>query len=158
MTITADRTEMSDENGEKFQVIAAQWPADKEKLFAVRHQVFVVEQQVPEDQEWVGDDDQFLAVLAVDQNQQPIGTGRISADGVIGRMAVLKAWRGKGVGSAILEKLFQLGVESGRQQFTLSAQLHAIPFYAARGFVAEGPVYLDAGIEHRSMKRALDVS
>lgn len=158
MAITADRTEMSDENGEKFRVIAAQWPADKEKLFAVRHQVFVVEQQVPEDQEWVGDDDQFLAVLAVDQNQQPIGTGRISAGGVIGRMAVLKAWRGKGVGSAILEKLFQLGVESGRQQLTLSAQLHAIPFYAARGFVAEGPVYLDAGIEHRSMKRSLDVS
>jgi len=158
MAITADRTEMPEENGEKFWVITAQWPADKEKLFAVRHQVFVVEQKVPEDQEWVGDDDQFIAVLAVDQNQQPIGTGRISAGGVIGRMAVLKAWRGKGVGSAILDKLFQLGAESGQQQFTLSAQLHAIPFYAARGFVAEGPVYLDAGIEHRIMKRALDVS
>ena len=146
---------MSDEKGRNFQVIAAQWPADEEKLYAVRHQVFVVEQHVPEDQEWVGDDDQFSAVLAVDQNQQPIGTGRISAEGVIGRMAVLKAWRGKGVGSAILEKLIQLGVESGRQQFSLSAQLHAVPFYAARGFEAEGPVYLDAGIEHRSMKRAV---
>jgi len=123
---------MSDENGRNFRVIAAQWPADEKKLHAVRHQVFVVEQQVPEDQEWVGDDDQFSAVLAVDQNQQPIGTG-----------------------PAILEKLIQLGVESGRQQFSLSAQLHAVPFYAARGFVAEGPVYLDAGIEHRSMKRAV---
>jgi len=153
MAIPLDRTEMSDENGGNFRVIAAHWPTDEEKLHAVRHEVFVVEQQVPEDQEWVGDDDQFSAVLAVDQNQQPIGTGRISADGVIGRMAVLKAWRGKGVGTAILEKLIQLGVESGRQQFTLSAQVHAIPFYAARGFVAEGPVYLDAGIEHRSMKR-----
>ena len=146
---------MSDEKGRNFQVIAAQWPADEEKLYAVRHQVFVVEQHVPEDQEWVGDDDQFSAVLAIDQDQQPIGTGRISADGVIGRMAVLKAWRGKGVGSAILETLIQQGVESGRQQFALSAQLHAVPFYAARGFVAEGPVYLDAGIEHRSMKRAV---
>ena len=146
---------MSDEKGRNFQVIAAQWPADEEKLYAVRHQVFVVEQHVPEDQEWVGDDDQFSAVLAIDQDQQPIGTGRISADGVIGRMAVLKAWRGEGVGSAILEKLIQQGVESGRQQFALSAQLHAVPFYAARGFVAEGPVYLDAGIEHRSMKRAV---
>jgi len=146
---------MSDEKGRNFQVIAAQWPADEEKLYAVRHQVFVVEQHVPEDQEWVGDDDQFSAVLAIDQDQQPIGTGRISADGVIGRMAVLKAWRGMGVGSAILEKLIQQGVESGRQQFALSAQLHAVPFYAARGFVAEGPVYLDAGIEHRSMKRAV---
>ena len=146
---------MSDENGRNFRVIAAQWPADEQKLHAVRHQVFVVEQQVPEDQEWVGDDDQFSAVLAVDENQQPIGTGRISADGVIGRMAVLKDWRGKGVGSTILEKLIQTGVESGRQQFTLSAQLHAVPFYAARGFVAEGPVYLDAGIEHRRMKRAV---
>jgi len=150
------QTATSDENRGKFQVIAAQWPADEQKLHAVRHEVFVVEQQVPADQEWVGDDDQFSAVLAVDENQQPIGTGRVSAAGVIGRMAVLKEWRGKGVGSAILEKLIQLGVESGRQHFTLSAQLHAIPFYVARGFVAEGPVYLDAGIEHRSMKRHCD--
>ena len=44
---------MSDEKGRNFQVIAAQWPADEEKLYAVRHQVFVVEQHVPEDQEWV---------------------------------------------------------------------------------------------------------
>lgn len=146
---------MSDEIGGKFQVIAAQWPADEQKLYAVRHQVFVVEQQVPEDQEWVGDDDQFSAVLAVDQHGQPIGTGRVSVDGVIGRMAVLKDWRGMGVGSAILEKLIQMGGESGRKQFTLSSQLHAVPFYTARGFVAEGPVYLDAGIEHRSMKRTV---
>ena len=151
-------TQTSDENGRNFRVIAAQWPADEQKLYAVRHQVFVVEQQVPEDQEWVGDDDQFSAVLAVDQNQKPIGTGRVSTDGVIGRMAVLKEWRGNGVGSAILEKLIQLGVESGRQDFTLSSQLHAVPFYAARGFVAEGPVYWDAGIEHRSMKRVVGES
>lgn len=144
---------MTDENGGNFRVIEAVWPRDEEKLYAVRYQVFVVEQQVPADLEWVGDDDQFSAVLAVDQNQQPIGTGRISGDGVIGRMAVLKEWRGRGVGTAILERLIQQGVESGQQQFTLSAQLHAVPFYAAHGFVAEGPVYLDAGIEHRSMKR-----
>jgi len=149
----------SDENGEIFSVIEAQWPKDEEKLYAVRHQVFVVEQQVPEELEWVGDDDQFSALLAVDQNQQPIGTGRISAEGTIGRMAVLKAWRGKGVGTAILEKLIQMGEKSGQRQIELSSQLHAVPFYTARGFVAEGPVYLDAGIEHRSMKRVVgDIS
>jgi predicted GNAT family N-acyltransferase len=115
--------------------------------------VFVVEQQVPADLEWVGDDARFSAVLAVDLNQQPIGTGRISGDGVIGRMAVLKDWRGRGVGSAILERLIQLGLESGQKQLTLSAQLHAVPFYSGRGFIAEGPVYLDAGIEHRRMTR-----
>ncbi len=153
MTDKIDRAAATDEKGKKFRVIDAVWPADIEKLFTVRHQVFVVEQQVPEDQEWVGDDDQFSAVLAVDRNGQSIGTGRISADGLIGRMAVLEAWRGEGVGTAILERLIQLGIESGLRQFTLSAQLHAVGFYEARGFVAEGPVYLDAGIEHRSMKR-----
>ena len=146
-------TATSDENEQKFRIVDARWPEDEQKLYAVRHQVFVVEQQVPEDLEWVGDDDHFSAVLALDQNGQPIGTGRISAEGVIGRMAVLKDWRGKGVGSAILERLIQLGVESGREQLALSAQLHAVEFYAARGFVAEGPIYFDAGIEHRSMKR-----
>ena len=87
MADKVDRAAATDKKGKKFRVVDAAWPTDEEKLFAVRHQVFVVEQQVPEDQEWVGDDDQFSAVLAVDQNQQPIGTGRISADGVIGRMA-----------------------------------------------------------------------
>ena len=48
MAITPDRTEMSEENGRNFRVIAAQWPADEEKLYAVRHQVFVVEQHVPD--------------------------------------------------------------------------------------------------------------
>ena len=152
MADKVDRAAATDKKGKKFRVVDAAWPTDEEKLFAVRHQVFVVEQQVPEDQEWVGDDDQFSAVLAVDQNQQPIGAGRISADGVIGRMAVLNAWRGKGVWTAILERLIQLGIESDLQQFTLSAQLHAVEFYATRGFVAEGPIYLDAGIEHRSMR------
>ena len=144
---------MSDENDGNFRVIYATWPTDKDVLYAVRHRVFVVEQQVPENEEWVGDDDQFTAVVAINQKHQPIGTGRISADGVIGRMAVLKEWRGKGVGAAILEKLIQFGRQSGQKQFTLSSQVHAIPFYESHGFVAEGPVYLDAGIKHRSMKR-----
>ncbi len=150
-----DSTAASDANTGKFRVVEALWPRDKAKLHAVRYQVFVVEQQVPEELEWVGDDDQYAALLALDIDQQPIGTGRISADGVIGRMAVLKDWRRCGVGSALLQQLIELGAAMGHRQLTLSAQLHALEFYIAHGFVARGTVYLDAGIEHRTMTRTV---
>ncbi len=143
------------EIGHQYTIIDAVWPRDKEKLFAIRHQVFVVEQEVPEDEEWVGDDDQFDAVLAIDFEQTPIGTGRLSKDGTIGRMAVLEKWRGRGIGSAILQHLVSVATKNGLSKVKLSAQLQALKFYERHGFVAEGEVYLDAGIEHRSMSRVI---
>ena len=145
----------SAENFHQYTIIDARWPADKQKLFDVRYQVFVVEQQVPENEEWIGDDHQFDAVLAIDAHQTPVGTGRISKDGIIGRMAVVKDWRGRGVGSALMKRLLIVAADRGIKTAKLSAQLHAISFYQRHGFVAEGAVYLDAGIEHRTMKRVL---
>ena len=59
--------------------------------------------------------------------------------------------RGRGVGRAILEALIDVGLAAGRSEFVLSAQCHAIAFYEKSGFVAEGPVYEEAGIDHRRM-------
>ena len=148
-----DDSPTTGENKKAFTVIAAQWPRDREKIFAVRHEVFVVEQSIDPELEWTGDDAQFQAVLAVDAQSVPIGTGRISATGEIGRMAVLKNWRGCGVGSAILQRLIEMGRQSGLSAVKLSAQLHAVDFYQQHGFEAQGDVYLDAGIEHRAMTR-----
>ena len=120
----------------------------------MRHEVFVVEQSINPELEWTGDDAQFQSVLAIDGQSVPIGTGRISAAGEIGRMAVLRNWRRRGVGSAILQQLVKIGRESGLSEVKLSAQLHALDFYQRHGFEAYGEVYLDAGIEHRAMRKA----
>ena len=86
---------------------------------------------------------------------QAVGTGRLLPDGHIGRMAVLKDWRGRGVGRLMLRALVQKAMERGNREVVLAAQVHAMPFYAAEGFVAEGPVYQEAGIDHQGMRRKL---
>ena len=69
-------------------------------------------------------------------------------------MAVLKDWRGAGVGTAILNRLIEIGKADGVDKFELSAQVSAIDFYQKLGFIASGDVYLDADIEHRKMTLA----
>ena len=75
--------------------------------------------------------------------------------GCIGRMAVLKPWRGRGLGSAILEALVGAARARGDQEVVLSAQTHALEFYRLHGFEPRGEVYLEAGIEHQEMRCSL---
>jgi predicted GNAT family N-acyltransferase len=71
-------------------------------------------------------------------------------------MAVLKTWRGQGVGSALLAAAIEAARSRGLERVDLSAQTHAIAFYAGHGFTATGPEYLDAGIPHRTMHLELE--
>jgi len=121
----------------------------------VRHEVFVLEQNVPVDIELDAHDVTSIHAVAYDLDGRPVGTGRLLPDAHIGRMAVLRANRGQGVGARVLESLIQ---EARQQQYPaviLSAQTHALGFYASHGFIPEGGTYLDAGIEHILMRRVL---
>jgi predicted GNAT family N-acyltransferase len=124
-------------------------------LRAIRTAVFVAEQNVPVELEWDGVDDQCLHVLAESAGGEAIGTGRLLPDGHIGRMAVLKSWRGNGVGSAILTELIAAARERRHSAVELSAQTHAIEFYRRHGFEVVSGEYLDAGIPHRKMRMSL---
>ncbi|MBI2295265.1 MAG: GNAT family N-acetyltransferase [Betaproteobacteria bacterium] len=83
----------------------------------------------------------------------PVGTGRLLRDGRIGRMAVLKEWRGKGAGSALMDHLIGLARKMGFDEVRLHAQTHAAGFYAKHGFTAEGEEFMEAGIPHVAMSR-----
>jgi predicted GNAT family N-acyltransferase len=135
-----------------FTVRRADWERDRESLRRVRTAVFVDEQSVPPTLEWDGLDDDCLHVLAEDSRGAPIGTGRLLSDGHIGRMAVLAAWRGRGVGGAILSELLRCAAGQGLTEVVLNAQTHAVGFYARYGFSTEGVAFLDAGIEHQRMR------
>jgi len=76
-------------------------------------------------------------------------------DGHIGRMAVLKYWRGRGVGSAILAELIEAAREKGCDSAILDAQTHALKFYARFGFEIVSDEFMDAGIPHRTMRAML---
>lgn len=123
---------------------------------AIRMEVFVGEQHVPPEEEMDDLDEVAIHVLAL-LDGQPVGTGRLilEDDGTarIGRMAVLKPHRGRGVGGAILLHLMEIARERDVRVVRLAGQLHAIPFYERHGFTAYGDVFLDAGIEHRMMER-----
>jgi predicted GNAT family N-acyltransferase len=138
-----------------FVVKPVNWHANRETLQEIRRAVFIEEQKVPEDLEWDDADEQAYHVLACTADSVPIGTGRLLPDCRIGRMAVLKEWRGVGAGSAILTALLRLAEKDGCGMVELHAQTHAIPFYEKHGFAAVGNEFLEAGIPHRRMLRAL---
>ena len=128
----------------------ASFTADIELIFALRKAVFIEEQDVPADVEMDELDPICQHVLAW-KDGIAVGTGRIAPDGRIGRMAVSASCRGQGIGRDILNGLMRMGRDMGVERLYLSAQCQAIPFYEKAGFVASGPVYDDAGIEHRHM-------
>ncbi|MER7999193.1 GNAT family N-acetyltransferase [Streptomyces sp. NPDC095613] len=143
-------------------------PADLAACFAVRKEVFVVEQGVAEDLEYDGRDGDAVHVLAVRADGQPLGTGRLlygpgAADrtggdpavGSLGRLAVTAAARGLGIGAALVRAIEEAARGRGLAAVDLHAQSHALGFYERLGYVAYGPEFLDADMPHRAMRREL---
>ena len=139
----------------KFTVREVKWEQAGEQLRAIRECVFIREQGVPEDMEWDGLDEGCIHLLAKTAQGDAIGTVRLLADGHIGRMAVLKEWRGKGVGSALLLRVIELARGMGLRRVVLNAQTTALGFYEKAGFTASGGEFMDAGIPHYRMKLVL---
>lgn len=146
---------MSIESAEGFTVRVVDWKADEAKLRAVRAAVFIVEQNIPEELEWDALDAVSIHALAEDREGVPIGCGRLLPDGHIGRVAVLSDWRGQGVGAALLAHLIDLARKRGDERVLLNAQTQAMPFYARFGFAPTGEEFIEAGIPHWTMVRAL---
>ena len=133
-------------------VTEAGWRTEQAAIRAIRHRVFVREQHVPEELEEDGEDGACWHVLGYHADSKAaVATGRLLPSGQIGRMAVLAAYRGSGLGGAMLQQLLTIAEREGVAPVWLSAQQHAIPFYERHGFTCEGPVYDEAGIPHRKM-------
>ena len=137
----------------EFRLMHVNWQERKAALGAVRRAVFIEEQRVPEALEWDGQDESCYHVLVTDAGNHPVGTGRMTPDGHIGRMAVLKDCRGQGIGSAILAALLDIARQQQWPEVYLHAQVAAIPFYEKHGFAVAGEQFMDAGIPHKIMNR-----
>jgi predicted GNAT family N-acyltransferase len=130
------------------------WRAAQGEAKRIRFEVFVEEQRVPAEIELDEHDARCVHALAYIEGRT-VGTARLLPDGHIGRMAVLKAWRGKGAGRALLRALIEEARRRGDREVLLSAQVHALGFYRAAGFEPEGAVYEEAGIAHQAMRLAV---
>lgn len=142
---------MNNDSTAKFRIRRADWQQDATDLSAIRRQVFVREQQVPEALEWDGLDTEALHLLAESAEGAAIGTVRLLPSGQIGRMAVAADWRRQGIGRALLLELLRIAEAESFPTPFLHAQTAALPFYEALGFEPDGEVFYEADIPHRSM-------
>lgn len=147
------------------EVIPVTSTEELEEALGVRARVFVDEQRIPVGEEIDRYDaspagSEALHVLARVEGA-PVGAARLLLDSPpsgpvhLGRVAVLAEWRLHGVGNALMARLHDEARARGYRNIEISAQISALPFYERLGYVAEGPVYLEAGIEHRAMHFAL---
>ncbi|MEE2810216.1 MAG: GNAT family N-acetyltransferase [Pseudomonadota bacterium] len=131
---------------------------DLEACLKLRFEVFVDEQGVPVEEERDALDDSATHLLAL-QDGTPVGTARIvfqDDTAKIGRVCVVKTARGTGLGAKLIEACVNVARnQAGITRAKLGAQTHAIGFYEKLGFEVYGPVYLDAGIDHRDMVKPL---
>lgn len=139
------------------------WSEARVEAMRIRESVFVEEQGVPAELELDRHDPHCVHALARDETGRAVGTGRLlpaESHGArivshVGRMAVLKEWRGRGVGGALLVRLIEAARERGDTEIALSAQVHAQEFYRSHGFLEEGDEFSEGGIPHRTMRRVL---
>lgn len=146
----------SQEKGVAFHLAAG--AAERDACMRIRMTVFVDEQRVPAELEPDAYDAVATHVLATVEGE-PAATARIVDKGEsvakIGRVAVLREYRGTGLGRGLMEFVLGLARAQGFAVAALDAQTYVIPFYEKLGFLAEGPVFDDAGIPHRHMRRTL---
>ena len=134
------------------QVRIADWQKDNVDLRRIREAVFIAEQAVPPEQEWDADDVEAVHFLALEDGYA-IGTARLLADGQIGRVAVLRDWRGMNVGDALMQAVLAEAERRGLREQKLTAQVHTTRFYERLGFEVVSEEFLEAGIPHVDMLR-----
>lgn len=143
-----------------YSAVVMSWPLARELAVPIRRTVFIDEQKVPEELEWDEFDEAGFHVLVFDDaSRKAVATARLSPRGeglsFFNRLAVLAPWRGTGAGRLLMETLLDEARRRSQCDLVLHAQTRARGFYERFGFAAEGEPYLEAGIEHVTMRRTL---
>lgn len=134
------------------QIRIADWQKDNADLRRIRETVFVAEQSVPPELEWDADDTAAVHFLALESGY-PVGTARLLSDGHIGRVSVLRDWRGLNVGDALMKAAIEEAELRGLSEQRVTAQVHATTFYERLGFKVISDEFLEAGLPHVEMLR-----
>lgn len=127
--------------------------SDLDKVFAIREEVFIGEQECPPEMEWEFEEESthFLATL----NDEPAGVSRwrkTEKGYKLERFAVLKLYRGQGVAQALVQAVLN-DLPQEADYVYLHAQVQAVPLYEKFGFEKSGPQFEEAGIQHYKMVR-----
>jgi predicted GNAT family N-acyltransferase len=133
--------------------------AERAAALAVRQEVFCREQGVPLEEELDGFDDDALHLVArAGRDARVIGTLRLLLDerrAKVGRVAVERDWRRRGIAGRMLEAALAMARERGCTEARLAAQTNAVAVYEPAGFAVCSEPFVQAGIEHVCMQRSL---
>ena len=139
---------------DSIKIKSTSWLKHADELKEIRRQVFIEEQNVPEELEWDEYDESSIHFLAL-HDGKAIAVARLKPDGQIGRMAVLSSYRQQGIGSRLLVFILKFAASKNLDQVYLHAQTSAIPFYEKHGFITQGAIFYEANIPHRGMLKKI---
>ena len=138
----------------EFTVVVGDWHSLQQHAQHIRELVFILEQDIAPEDEW-DDQDPISTHFVVYDADQPIATARLLSNDHVGRVAVLKEYRSKGIGKLVMQEIIALAKQQQRKELILSSQVHATQFYGGLGFAVQGESYLDCGIPHVDMVMTL---
>jgi predicted GNAT family N-acyltransferase len=138
-----------------YRIKQGHWDQLQQDAKLIRTQVFICEQGITEADEW-DDQDLISQHFVIYDQDQPIATARLLENNSVGRVAVLKAYRGQGLGQMIMLEIISYAQKQRRSVLTLSSQVHAISFYEKLGFTVQGNSYDECGIPHIEMTMSLN--
>lgn len=142
-----------------YEVRRLDWDEAFDDAYDVRRDVFIDEQDVPEEMELDGDDEDAIHFVAYDDGH-PVGTARLRLvdedTGKAERVSVRKEYRKEGLGRLLMEALEDEARQRGCSEIHLHGQTQVEDFYAALGYRTVSDVFEEAGIPHVEMVKELD--
>jgi predicted GNAT family N-acyltransferase len=136
------------------RITSGPYEQSRQDIVRVREEVFIIEQKVPKNLE-LDDRDVFCVHAVAWLDGKAIGTGRLDPKGKIGRVAVLQAYRGHGIGKEIMAELEAVARSKKMKRVYLHAQESVISFYENLGYTAYDEMFVEAGIVHQKMEKYL---
>ena len=135
---------------DSIKIFKTSWSQSSKEISEVRHNVFVVEQSVPSEIEMDGKDSDCIHFLALEKSK-PIGAARLQKYGKIERVSVLREYRSKGIGTAIMKRVIESAMDLSVEKIYLHSQMDSKIFYQRLGFIELGQIFFEANIPHIEM-------
>ena len=135
---------------DSIKIFETSWSQSSKEISEVRHNVFVVEQSVPSEIEMDGKDSDCIHFLALEKSK-PIGAARLQKYGKIERVSVLREYRSKGIGTAIMKRVIESAMDLNVEKIYLHSQMDSKIFYQRLGFIELGQIFYEANIPHIEM-------
>ncbi len=129
-----------------YRLNVVKWQQAERDLKMVRERVFVFERHIPYDVEFDKQDRVADHVLVIDdESREPVAAGRITPNGEISRICVVKSRRKSPIGRQVIEELINIAKKNNVDEVFINSSLDAVEYFARHNFQPIGNVFMEAG-------------